>query len=126
VGREEMKGSRIARSLTAAALALGLSAAPAHAEPANTVEGCIEQIGDLIELTREADYRNSRDEAGLVGKLGNAIQKLAQGKYGDAAQKLIPDYQSKVNTLAASGKMTGGGLLAPTADEVVSCINSLG
>jgi hypothetical protein len=124
-----MKGSRIARSLTAAVLALGLFAAPAHAEPAFTVDACIDQIDDLKMLTAEAEYtsRNAeKDKTGLLGKLDNAIQKLRQGKDQDAAQKVIPDYQSKVNTLTGSGKMTSEADLAGMADDVVGCIQSLG
>ena len=67
-----------------------------------------------------------KDRTGLSGKLTEASQKLGQGKYRDALDKLV-DFRARVGELQAAGKITTAdatGLLTGV-DAAIACVNGL-
>jgi len=72
-----------------------------------------------------------KDRAGLLGKLDNASDALARGKFCTAIQKLV-DFRNKVNQLIAAGKINSdpnvgvtGQNLVDDANEAIACIQGL-
>lgn len=76
----------------------------ATATDALDVAACTDRIAALRSETLAAQFKLSRDQAGLLVKLDEAAQKLALGKPVDAVQKLT-DYELKVQALIAQGKI---------------------
>lgn len=128
-----MKTSRIVASLCAAlSLSLagcgGTEADLATTSGAIEVSVCLDAIATLRAQTEAVQYTNARDLAGLLAKLDAASSKLTGGKLGDAVQKL-GDYQAKVQSLVAQGKIAASadGLVTPQtlvdgAAAAIACI----
>jgi hypothetical protein len=105
---------------------LWASASPAQAQ---TVDECQTKIDNLKAATQTANFIGQKAEqnrTGLTGKLDNASQKLTEGKYQDAIQKLT-DFRTTVNTLEAQGKLAPADaqILRTGADEAIACVQDL-
>jgi Tfp pilus assembly protein PilF len=103
---------------------------PAAVASASRVADCEAQIAALQDQTTSANFlgrQAAKDEAGLVAKLSEADAKLDQGKLADAQLKL-EDYRSRVETLAASGKLdaTDAAALMEGADAAIACVQTIG
>lgn len=124
--------STITKSVLGALAGASLMLAAGFAS-ATTVVECQGQITTLISNTQSAEFvgRNAvKDEAGLVAKLQGASDKLGQGKFSDATQK-VGQYRDKVNTLCAQGKIAADSdpscaELLQGANDVLACIADLG
>lgn len=99
---------------------------------ATTISECQGLIVTLQTQTAAAEFvgRNAaKDEAGLLGKLQEASNKLDRAKLADAAQKIF-DYADKVGTLCAQGKIAADSdppcaELEAGADGVLACIAAI-
>lgn len=121
-----MRGTR---TIAAAILATVLLV-PAAVASASTVADCQTQIATLQEQTASADFlgrQAAKDEAGLVAKLSEATDKLDKGKLADAQAKL-ENYRSRVEVLAASGKLDASDAVAlmEGADAAIACVQAIG
>ena len=107
----------------ALALVVGLASSGFAREPASQCEDLITalavQTGALEIVGRNAE----KDRDGLLGKLDDALAKLAQGKDADAVRKLN-DYQSKVQQLSDAGKIdpADAAILIADAGDAIGCI----
>ncbi len=109
--------------LVLAALSVLTLAVSARAQDA---ADCQTQIEALITATGNAAFTGqnaAKDEAGLVGKLTSANNKLAQGKVFDAVQALT-QFRDKVVTLQTQGKIGSGDAqaLIASADAAIACV----
>lgn len=89
-----------------------------------TAAECQAGIDALRADTAEATFigRNAaKDEAGLVGKLDEASAKLSLAKYADAVRKL-GDFETKVASLLAAGKLESSVDLIAAAGGARACI----
>ena len=126
------------RALLGALLLVGAIALPAAASAATPEEvaGCQATISALNRDLTATDpltgtFTNFtslsvKDRTGLSGKLTEASQKLSQGKYLDALDKLV-DFRARVGQLQAAGKITTAdatGLLTGV-DTAIGCVNGL-
>jgi hypothetical protein len=109
---------------------LWVTTTPAQAQ--TTVEECQGKIDTLSEQTESATFvgqNAEKNHMGLQGKLTNASEKLAEGKYADAIQKL-ENFKTTVSALDEGGKIAPGDVDAQTllteADEAIACIEELG
>lgn len=122
------------RTLAASILALSLLlvAVPARA---TSVTDCLAAIAELRAETDAVQYFSAnaaKDESGLLAKLDAASSKLNLAKFADAIQKLN-DYESKVQSLIAQGKIgpSPDGLTTPQmlvngAEAAIACIQQIG
>ena len=106
---------------------LWATASPAQAQ--ETVADCQAKIDNLISATKAANFTGQnaeKNQAGLVGKLTNASQKLEEGKNADAIQKLR-DFQRTVTALEAQGKIAPADAqtLLAGAQDAIDCIQGL-
>ena len=107
-------------------LLMWVSASPAQAE---TVTDCQAKIAALESQTQSATFigqNAAKNEAGLLAKLDDASEKLAEGKNADAIQKLT-DFKTTVNSLAGGGKIAPADAqrLVSGADDAIACITAV-
>ncbi|HEX6362253.1 MAG TPA: hypothetical protein VFZ93_04825 [Albitalea sp.] len=96
------------RRITSTLALAGLLALAPFGASATTISECQGLITTLSTTTEAAEFlgRNAaKDEAGLLGKLREASDKLDRAKTGDAAQK-VDDYQRKLVELVNAGKIS--------------------
>lgn len=98
---------------------------------AATTDDCQAKISALVTQTQSATFYGGKAEdnrAYLLGKLNEASAKLAEGKLGDAIQKLT-DFRTNVQGLASATKpkidLEDGAALIAGADDAIACIQSL-
>lgn len=96
---------------------------------ATTITECKTRIGTLQMQTAGAEFtgRNAaKDESALIAKLGEASSKLDVAKLADASQK-VGQYRDKLGTLKVTPESPVSiGELLDGANEVLSCIGSIG
>jgi hypothetical protein len=113
----------------------GTEAGVSGTSAAATVEECQGGLTNLVALTQVLQFADkAKDLTGLLGKLDAAEKKLAAGKLEDAIQKLS-DFQKKLTSLAADGKVVegvdaNGVTVTPqdviaAADASIACITAL-
>jgi hypothetical protein len=124
-----MKGVQMRKYLTASVVAAAsmLAAAPALATMSSD---CQKLISALYQNTYKQDFRNPKDEVGLLGKLSDASNKLEYQKNLDAIQKLS-DYKTKLGQVCSQNKIvdTDGTVcssLSTAATEAQMCISNIG
>lgn len=112
-----------------AALFGGSMMMAAGAASATTIGECQALITTLQGQTASAEFtgRNAtKDENGLIAKLGEAYNKLNVAKLADASQK-VGQYRDKVGTLkVTAGSPVSTAELIDGANEVLGCIGSIG
>jgi hypothetical protein len=104
-------------------LLMWVSPSPAQAE---SVTDCQAEITELKSLTVSATFfgqNAEKNRTGLLTKLENASEKLAEGKNADAIQKRT-DFKTTVNSLAGGGKIAprDAQTLVSEADDAITCI----
>ena len=107
-------------------LLMWVSASPAQAE---TVTDCQAKIDVLRGQTENATFigqNAAKNEAGLLAKLDNASDKLAEGKNADAIQKLT-NFRDTVAALNAQGKINpdDANTLIIGANDAIACITAV-
>jgi hypothetical protein len=107
-------------------LQMWVSAPPAQAE---TVTDCQAKIDVLRGQTENATFigqNAAKNEAGLLAKLDNASDKLAEGKNADAIQKLT-NFRDTVAALNAQGKINldDANTLIIGANDAIACITAV-
>jgi len=110
-------------------LAVALAVAATGAAHASTVTECLDKIATLRTTTEGVQsFTNARDEAGLLGKLDMAKDKLNRAKFPDAIQKLT-DYYNQVNSLETAAKpkiaFADGEVLKAGALDAVDCVRNI-
>ena|SRR5687767_2733530 len=93
---------------------------------ASATQDCQLQISTLRAATAAAtSFVNSKDQAGLLGKLDNSSAALTAGKNADAVQKLT-DFRTKVQALGSNGKLGAedAARLDAEAAAAIGCIQS--
>ena len=85
-------------------------------------------LANLCEATKDADSLKGRDRDGLISKVLAAGSKLAQGKTGDADQKL-QNYEDKLDSLVNATKPkiseADANALSPKLIDAQMCVADL-
>ena len=109
----------VASSLALAACGGAETDVAATSAQALDVTPCFDLIAALKAQTQVVKFTSAKDQAGLLGKLDDATQKLSLGKLADAVLKL-QDYTAKVQQLVSAGKIAAGtaadGTVVPPQD----------
>jgi hypothetical protein len=105
---------------------LWAAAQPAHAQ---TVVECQADIAELRAQTLSTSFigqNAAKDQAGLVGKLDSASDKLSKGKFQDELANL-QSFRTRVVALEQQGKIAPGDASAVIAgaDEAIACVQGL-
>src|SRR5215204_491323 len=114
---------------------LWVTTTPAQAQTAEDIAVCQAKIDTLSEQTARATFVGQNAEnnlRGLQGKLTSASEKLTEGKYADAIQKL-ENFKTTVSALDEDGKIAPGAepgdvdaqTLLTGADDAITCIRGL-
>ena len=114
-------GVTLLLGLTLSALLMLMATAPAQAQTCQT------EITELRTATENANFTGenaAKDQAGLLGKLDSAKQKLTDGKTADAVKNL-ESFSLKVSDLADQGKLdpADAEILLAEAGAVIDCID---
>ena len=98
---------------------------------AATADDCQVKITALVTQTESATFYGGQAEgnrANLLIKLNEASEKLAEGKYEDAIQKLT-DFRTNVELLVSAPKPKidpeAAAALIAGADDAIACVQSL-
>ena len=83
-------------------------------------------IGDAIGDATFTSRNSDRDEAGLLGKLDDAVTKVQQQKYDDAIQKL-EDIRDKATALAGArkSKLDSAAAINDAVGAAIACVGGL-
>ena|SRR6185503_18311181 len=121
----------LVRSITFATLILAFMAVQVNARTMQDCQGLIAGLRADTAAVVITGKSAEKDRAGLLGKLDNASDALARGKFCTAIQKLV-DFRNKVNQLIAAGKINSdpnvgvtGQNLVDDANEAIACIQGL-
>ena len=124
------------------ALAFACSDGPTNPGELGTIEELVEferpgdaecgaELEALYDATDAAESLSVRDERGLLNKVARAAQKINQGKFQDAVDKLA-DYDQKLSELEATigtGKekisQTDANVLRPLLTDAQACVANL-
>jgi hypothetical protein len=113
------------------AIALLVAAPIAHATTVTEVQAMLATLKTTTEGTILIGKSAEKEQAGLQGKLNEAVLKLDQGKFCDAIEKLN-DYKASVNALIVGGKInqdpavgTTAQQLLTEADAIIAALNQL-
>ena len=99
---------------------------PVAAVSAATPAECSAQIDQLRGEVAASSFVNAKDQVTIDAKLASAQQKLAQGKAGDAIEKLL-DVRVRVEQLGAAGKLDAADASSLIAgiDSAIACVQSI-
>ena len=99
---------------------------PVAAVSAATPAECSAQIDQLRGEVAMSSFVNAKDQVTIDAKLASAQQKLAQGKAGDAIEKLL-DVRVRVEQLGAAGKLDAADTssLISGIDSAIACVQSI-
>jgi hypothetical protein len=99
---------------------------PVAAVSAATPAECSAQIDQLRGEVATWSFANAKDQTTIDAKLASAQQKLAQGKTGDAIEKLL-DVRVRAEQIGAAGKLDAADASSLIAgiDRAVDCVQSI-